>query len=139
MKPFLRWVSGATIVLITAIEAINAATRGYYLVAHVVTDDRSLPSETVAGAQLHMRMVNGPEGAATLVVLHGARALRRLFRVEFVKACYRKNFPGLRTDPRWQTAIIAAFHCGALNRQLPVPTIAAQTGLETNRPQSPPI
>jgi proline iminopeptidase len=46
-------------------------TRGDYPVARLVTDDPALPSKTVAGIQLHMRIVTGPEGAPTIIVLHG--------------------------------------------------------------------
>lgn len=46
-------------------------TRGTYVVAPLVTEDNTLPSVTVDGVQLHMRQVDGPAGALTVIVLHG--------------------------------------------------------------------
>jgi proline iminopeptidase len=71
MKLILGCMSGVALVLITIIMAIYVATRGDYPVSRLVTDDPSLPSETIAGVRLHMRVAEGPESAPTIVVLHG--------------------------------------------------------------------
>lgn len=94
MKPVLKWASCVTIVLITAIVAIYIGTRGEYPVARLVTDDQSLPSETVAGVQLHMRVVDGPKGAPTVVVLHGGPGgdFRSLQALEALSDQYRVVF-----------------------------------------------
>ncbi|MBB5517157.1 proline iminopeptidase [Rubricella aquisinus] len=46
-------------------------TRGGYVVAPLVTEDDALPSVIVDGVRLHMRQVDGPAGASTIIVLHG--------------------------------------------------------------------
>ena len=71
MKRVLRRLAALLVCLVLAITALFVGTRGDYAVARLVTDDPSLPSETVAGILLHMRVVDGPEGAPTIIVLHG--------------------------------------------------------------------
>lgn len=71
MKTALKWFVGLCVSLIVLFTAMFVGTRGEYPVERLVTDDPSLLSETVAGIQLHMRMVDGPEGAHTIIVLHG--------------------------------------------------------------------
>ncbi len=71
MKRVLRWFAALLVCLILAFTALFVGTRGDYAVARLVADDPSLPSETVAGIQLHMRVVDGPEGAPVIIVLHG--------------------------------------------------------------------
>lgn len=71
MKTALKWFAGLLGSLIALFLALFIGTRGEYPVERLVTDDPSLPSETVAGIQLHMRIVDGPTGAPTIVVLHG--------------------------------------------------------------------
>ena len=57
--------------IVLAIIAGFVGTRGDYPVASLVTANPSLPSETVAGVQLHLKVIDGPAGAQTIVVLHG--------------------------------------------------------------------
>ena len=71
MKRVLIWAAAILLCLVVAITALFVATRGDYPVARLVTDDPSRPSQTVAGVQLHMRVVAGPEGAPAIIVLHG--------------------------------------------------------------------
>ncbi len=71
MKNALKWVTGVLACLILLVILMFLGTRGDYPVARLVTDDPSLPSETVAGVQLHMRIAEGPQRARTVIVLHG--------------------------------------------------------------------
>lgn len=71
MKRVLKWSAAILFCLIVAFTALFVGTRGDYPVARLATHDPSLPSETVAGIQLHMRVVQGPEDAPTIIVLHG--------------------------------------------------------------------
>lgn len=71
MKTALKWIAGILVSLTLLITVMFLGTRGDYPVARLVTDDPSLPSETVAGVQLHMRITEGPQGAGTIIVLHG--------------------------------------------------------------------
>lgn len=71
MKTALACGAGLLVSLIVLSIAVIAGTRGEYPVTRLVTGDPSLPSEAVAGIQLHMRIVDGPEGAPTIIVLHG--------------------------------------------------------------------
>lgn len=71
MKRVLRWFAALLVCLVLSFTALFVGTRGDYVVARLVTDDPSLPSETVAGIQLHMRVVDGPESAPVIIVLHG--------------------------------------------------------------------
>lgn len=56
---------------IALVVMLLLGTRGTYVVAPLVTEDNTLPSVTVDGVQLHMRQVDGPAGASTVIVLHG--------------------------------------------------------------------
>lgn len=58
MKMALKWIAGILFSLIVFVIAMLVGTRGDYAVARLVTDDPSLPSETVAGVQLHMRITD---------------------------------------------------------------------------------
>jgi len=71
VKRIFRWGIGAALVLIATVVSTYVATRGDYPVARLVTEDPSLPAETVAGVRLHMRVVDGPDSAPTIIVLHG--------------------------------------------------------------------
>jgi len=71
VKRVFRWGIGAAFVLIATVVSIYVATRGDYPVARLVTEDASLPAETIGGVRLHMRVVDGPDGAPTIIVLHG--------------------------------------------------------------------
>lgn len=71
MKTALKWIAAAMVSLMVLILAMFIGTRGEYPVASLVTDDPSSPSEIVEGVQLHMRIAQGPEGAQTIIVLHG--------------------------------------------------------------------
>lgn len=46
-------------------------TRGAYVVTPLVTQDDALPSAVVDGVRLHVRQIDGPAGAPTVIVLHG--------------------------------------------------------------------
>lgn len=71
MKRILKWSAIMLACLVVVITALFVGTRGDYPLARLVTDDASLPSQMVAGIQLHMRVVEGPETAPTIIVLHG--------------------------------------------------------------------
>ncbi len=71
MKTALKWFTGLLVTLILFVAAMFIGTRAEYPVARLVTDDPNLPSETAAGIRLHMRIAEGPEGAQTIIVLHG--------------------------------------------------------------------
>ena len=71
MKRVLKWIAVICICLVGGFLSLFLGTRGDYPVARLVTDDPSLPSETIAGARLHMRVHNGPAGAPVIIVLHG--------------------------------------------------------------------
>lgn len=71
MKVILKWIAAIMACVIAVITVMFLGTRGDYPVARLVTEDPSLPSETVSGVQLHMRFVDGPAGAPTVIVLHG--------------------------------------------------------------------
>jgi hypothetical protein len=53
-----------------AVIAGYIGTRGDYPVARLATDDPSLPSETVAGVPLHLKVIDGPDHAQKIIVLH---------------------------------------------------------------------
>jgi len=71
MKTVFKWGAGLIVCVAVLVIAMFVGTRGDYPVARLVTEDPSLPSETLAGVRLHMRVVQGPEGAPTIIVLHG--------------------------------------------------------------------
>ena len=71
MKTALKWTISILVSLVILVIAMFLATRSDYPVERLVTDDPSLPSQTVAGVQLHLRIVQGPAGAPTVIVLHG--------------------------------------------------------------------
>jgi len=60
-----------TAACIALVLTMYFATRGTYEVASLVTEDDSLPSVIVDGIELHMRQVDGPADAPTIIVLHG--------------------------------------------------------------------
>lgn len=71
----LKWLfAGGLCVVVLCIVlggAIWVATRGDYAVPALVTEDRTLPAAEIAGHRLHLRIIAGPEGADTVIVLHG--------------------------------------------------------------------
>lgn len=71
MKTVAKWIACLSVGVVFVFLAMFVGTRGEYPVAQLVTEDRSLPSEDVAGVRLHMRIAQGPEAARTIVVLHG--------------------------------------------------------------------
>ncbi|GAB5449563.1 alpha/beta fold hydrolase [Gymnodinialimonas sp.] len=71
MKRGLKWIALIFVCLIGAFLSLFIGTRGDYPVARLVTDDPTLPSETIAGVQLHMRVHGGPADAPVIIVLHG--------------------------------------------------------------------
>ena len=71
MRQILRWgLRGLTAACATVL-ALWLATRGTYPVPALVTQDDSVPAVTLAGHRLHLRIVEGPPDAATVIVLHG--------------------------------------------------------------------
>ena len=71
MTPALKWLLGGIAGLIALVFTLFVATRGHYPVPALVTEDATLPSRQIAGADLHLRTEDGPPGAQTIVVLHG--------------------------------------------------------------------
>lgn len=65
---FLLALIGVCVALFVALFLV---TRGDYLVTPLVTQDANLPSEDVAGIRLHVRRIEGPPEAPTIIVLHG--------------------------------------------------------------------
>lgn len=75
MTRFLRWLFIGTLGVLGAalllVAGLWLGTRGSYTVPALVTGDPGLPAATIAGHRLHLRVVDGPPGAETVVVLHG--------------------------------------------------------------------
>ncbi|NKX44459.1 alpha/beta fold hydrolase [Roseicyclus persicicus] len=71
MRRILRWVIGLTGAVLAIGVGLVLATRGDYPVPALVTGDPSLPALEIAGIRLHVRVVDGPPGAPTVIVLHG--------------------------------------------------------------------
>ena len=71
MKRVLKWIAVICMCLVGAFLSLFLGTRGDYPVARLVIDDPALPSEAVAGVQLHMQVHNGPTDAPVIIVLHG--------------------------------------------------------------------
>ncbi len=71
MKRFLLWPAGVVLGLGLVFLGLVLGTRGDYPVAPLVTADPARPSVLVDGVRLHLRVVDGPEGAPTILVLHG--------------------------------------------------------------------
>jgi proline iminopeptidase len=71
MKRVVKGLVTTLLCLGTVFMALLWMTRGDYPVARLVTDDPSLPSQHIAGNLLHMRSVEGPLDATTVIVLHG--------------------------------------------------------------------
>lgn len=70
--PWVIRLLAATLLFITiAFIGLWVATSGTYTVPALVTDDASLPAAEIAGHRLHLRKVQGPPGAGTIIVLHG--------------------------------------------------------------------
>lgn len=102
MKKVLKWIAIVFVCLIGAFLSLFIGTRGDYPVARLVTDDPTLPSETIAGVQLHMRVHGGPADAPVIIVLHGGpggdfRSLEALanFSDEFTVVFYDQRGAGL--------------------------------------------
>ncbi|MCE8546022.1 alpha/beta hydrolase [Ruegeria pomeroyi] len=60
-----------TAACIALVVLLFFGTRGTYVVAPLVTQDDGLPSAMVGGVKLHLRQIDGPAGAPTIIVLHG--------------------------------------------------------------------
>ena len=71
MLSILKWLSVGIAGLIALVVILFAAMRGDYAVAALVTEDGTLPSRQIADVRLHMRTLEGPPDAQTIVVLHG--------------------------------------------------------------------
>ena len=71
MMTALKWLLGGLFVLVAVVGTLFVATRGDYPVAALVTEDDTLPSQEIAGVRLHMRTLDGPPSAQSIVVLHG--------------------------------------------------------------------
>lgn len=102
MKRGLKWIAVICICLIGAFLSLFLGTRGDYPVARLVNDDPTLPSETIAGVQLHMRVQNGSPDAPVIIVLHGGpggdfRSLEALASLadEFTVVLYDQRGAGL--------------------------------------------
>ncbi len=71
MRTVLKVLGGVVLVLVAVCVGLWGATRGQYDVPQLVTQDPELPSLLVDGVTLHARRAKGPEGARTVIVLHG--------------------------------------------------------------------
>jgi len=71
MMSILKLLSGGIAGLIALVVILFIAMRGDYTVAALVTEDGTLPSREIADVRLHMRILEGPTDARTIVVLHG--------------------------------------------------------------------
>ncbi|MCI5038365.1 MAG: alpha/beta hydrolase [Donghicola eburneus] len=71
MIRFLKILGVLTAACIALFVTLFIGTRGTYVVAPLVTVDATLPSANIGGVQLHLRQVDGPAGAPTIIVLHG--------------------------------------------------------------------
>jgi proline iminopeptidase len=71
MKTALKWIAAVVLCLIAGIAGLFIGTQGDDTAAQLVTDDPSLPAMNINGIRLHMRIVNGPANAPTIIVLHG--------------------------------------------------------------------
>ncbi len=94
MKRAFKWTVALCACIALAIVAGFVGTQGDYTVARLVTDDPTLPSETVAGVELHMKVADGPAGAQTIIVLHGGPGgdFRSLQALEALSDQYRLVF-----------------------------------------------
>ena len=71
MIRFLKMLGVLTVACIALFVMLFFGTRGIYVVAPLVSEDAMLPSVTIGGVQLHLRQIDGPAGAPTIIVLHG--------------------------------------------------------------------
>ncbi|MEL6840401.1 MAG: alpha/beta fold hydrolase [Pseudomonadota bacterium] len=71
MKSVLKWLAAGVASLLVVVAALYFGTRGDYPVPALVTHDNVLPKQDVLGIALHMETIEGPEGAQTIIVLHG--------------------------------------------------------------------
>lgn len=67
----LKMLGVLTVACIALVVMLFFGTRETYVVAPLVSEDATLPSVTIGGVQLHLRQVDGPAGAPTIIVLHG--------------------------------------------------------------------
>lgn len=102
MKRALKWIAVICICLVGAFLSLFLGTRGDYPVARLVVDDPVLPSDTISGVQLHMRVHEGPADAPVIIVLHGGpggdfRSLEALARFsdEYTVVFYDQRGAGL--------------------------------------------
>lgn len=102
MKRVLKWIAVICVCLVGAFLSLFLGTRGDYSVARLVTDDPTLPSQTIAGVQLHLRVHEGPTDAPVIIVLHGGpggdfRSLTALASLsdEFTVVFYDQRGAGL--------------------------------------------
>src|SRR6056297_1508419 len=58
----LKWLAAVIAGPLAAVTVMFLGTRGDYPVAGLVTEEVSLPSVTLDGIQLHLRVVDGPAG-----------------------------------------------------------------------------
>jgi proline iminopeptidase len=71
MKTVLKRLLVGIGLLLAALVVLFVATRGDDPVPALVTEDAALPAQQVDRVRLHMRLMEGPPGAGTIVVLHG--------------------------------------------------------------------
>jgi proline iminopeptidase len=102
MKRVLKWIAVICVCFVGVFLALFLGTRGDYPVARLVVDDPTLPSQTLAGVQLHIRVHDGPAGAPVIIVLHGgpggdSRSLEALASLsdEFTVVFYDQRGAGL--------------------------------------------
>jgi len=102
MKRVLKWIAVICVCFVGVFLALFLGTRGDYPVARLVTDDPTLPSQALAGVQLHMRVHEGPTDAPVIIVLHGGpggdfRSLEALasFSDEYTIVFYDQRGAGL--------------------------------------------
>jgi len=62
MDAVLKWLAAVIAGPLAAVTVMFLGTRGDYPVAGLVTEEVSLPSVTLDGIQLHLRVVDGPAG-----------------------------------------------------------------------------
>lgn len=71
MMRILKWAGGLLLFLVAGFLALFFMTSGDYPVARLASDDPALPSVSINGVQLHHKVFEGPDGARTVIVLHG--------------------------------------------------------------------
>ncbi|RED10681.1 alpha/beta fold hydrolase [Pontivivens insulae] len=71
MRTLLKWLGISFLGLLVLVVVLFAGTRGDYTVHSLVTENAALPSVEINDVSLHLKVVEGPTDAPTIVVLHG--------------------------------------------------------------------